>query len=372
MFKAIHILDWALGIKRRRSVRSAEPSGVLLISSGGLGDTVLFALLLPRFLQMAQAGERVTVLLRHNAAKMDFVLPPEVSVMAVNFNNFHKSLGYRAAISETLYQENFRLAVSTDHLRHPDLDEALIAAAAAAESVAMEPRSWRKYDAALQLNRNLYSRLFDSGPVHLDKVVRWARFADWITGRAETLPTVRLPDSILPAPAAVDHRTVIIQPFSAVKAKQSPLALYEAVIKSLPEDVLVVITGATGDLDGNPEYRKLLEDPRVSFDSSTFAGITPVLRAATLVISVDTALMHLAVATGTPTLCLASAAYVGEIVPYDPAITPENAQFLYQPMDCEGCLGACIHPLEEGMYRCVAALDGAKVLEAVAGYLESP
>jgi ADP-heptose:LPS heptosyltransferase len=84
-----------------------------------------------------------------------------------------------------------------------------------------------------------------------------------------------------------------------------------------------------------------------------------------LVISVDTALMHLAVAVGAPTLCLASAAYVGEIVPYPSAMTPENVRFVYQSMECEGCLGDCSLPPEDGMFPCVAGLDEADVLTQV-------
>ena len=89
------------------------------------------------------------------------------------------------------------------------------------------------------------------------------------------------------------------------------------------------------------------------------------LRAAKLVISVDTALMHLAVAVGAPTLCLASAAFVGEIVPYDPAIAPDNVRFIYHSMPCEGCLGDCILPAERGMFPCVARLDEGRIIAEV-------
>jgi ADP-heptose:LPS heptosyltransferase len=127
----------------------------------------------------------------------------------------------------------------------------------------------------------------------------------------------------------------------------------------------VAITGAPGDLEANPEFKMLLDLPDVGFDDSTFAELVPLLRAATLVISVDTALMHLAVAVGAPTLCLASAAFVGEIVPYDPAIAPENIRFLYHSMPCEGCLGDCILPPEDGMFPCVARLDADQIIAEV-------
>jgi ADP-heptose:LPS heptosyltransferase len=158
---------------------------------------------------------------------------------------------------------------------------------------------------------------------------------------------------------------VLIQPFSAVKKKQSPASIYARIIEALPAGRRVVVTGTQGDLERNPEFLPLLKLPGVEFDQSTFADLAPLLGAARLVISVDTALMHLAVAVGAPTLCLASAAFVGEIVPYDPAITPSNANFVYHSMPCEGCLGVCVLPAEEGVFPCVARLDGDEVITKV-------
>lgn len=357
--KFFHIQD-----RMQKAIQAKRPgaaSGVLLVSAGGLGDTVLFSLLARRFMELAEDGETVTVLLRGDAAKMAFLMPPGVRIEAVDFKRLRRSLGYRRKVMGRLYKAHYRLVVATDYLRHPDLDEALVAACQPDETVAMEPRSWPKHDRALAANRRLYQRLFASGPDHTDKVVRLSRFADWLTGRCSTAPTVKLSSDVIPAPAT-DSADVLIQPFSAVRAKQQPTDLYRKIIASLPQATSVAITGAPRDLDTNPDFRQLLDLPGVTFESSGFAELAPKLRAARLVVSVDTAAMHLAVAVGAPTLCLASAAYVGEIVPYAPEITPDNAHFIYQHMDCQGCLGACVHPLEDNMYRCVAAIDDDQVV----------
>lgn len=365
MLKPFHILDWRLGLKRRLTPRPEKPSGVLLTSFGGLGDTVLFARVLPRFLALAHEGEETTVLLRSDGAKTAFVFPPHVRVKTVDFTRLRRDLGYRRDQHEEIFNENYRLALATDFLRHPYLDEALFAAAQAQETAAMEPRPWRKYDAALKRNRRLYGRLFNSGPVRCDKIVRWSRFANWLTGENAPPPKALIPRDRLPEPAALDAPTLLIQPFSAVKAKQCRPELYASILESLPEGIQTVITGAPGDLGRNPDFKALVNRPNVRFDSSTFEEIAPLLRAARLVVSVDTAMMHLAVALGAPTLCLASAAYVGEIVPYDEAVTPENAHFLYLSMNCEGCLGDCTHPLEKGMFPCLAALDANAAVNKV-------
>ena len=365
MLKTYHFFDWWLNRKRRRTLRPGPANGVLLISSGGLGDTVLFAHVVERFLDLAKEGEPVTVLLRSDAMKMAFLLPPRVSAFGVDFGRLRGDLGYRRRVTDDVFASYYRLVIHTDFLRHPDLDEAIIAAACAPEAVAMVQRSWPKYDARLLRNRSLYARLFDSGGAHVDKVIRWSRYADWLGGADRPSPVARLPEERLAPTEQVDGPVVIIHPFSAVKQKQSPPALYRRLIETLPDGTRVVITGTKDDLDANADYTPLLDLPGVEFDDSGFQDLVGLLRAAKLVISVDTALMHLAVAVGAPTIGLASAAFVGEIVPYDPAIAPDNARFIYYSMPCEGCLGDCILPEESGMFPCVARLDEDRIIDEV-------
>jgi len=345
--------------------RPGQPSGVLFISSGGLGDTVLLSLIFDRLCQNTGPDESITLVLRHDATKMAFLFSDRITILPIDYTAFQKTRSYRKAISDQLYAANYRLIVSTDYLRHPKIDDAFVKACAAPEALAMEPRSWAKYDKELTKNRRLYSRLFDSGPVHLDKVLRWTGFADWLTGMEQTPPRVRVAEERVNVGNAYQRPTVILVPFSAVKKKQSPPEVYAQIVTHMGENYDYVIAGAPGDLDANPEYNFLLENPNVEFDGAVFVDLAPKLKQAQLVVSVDTATMHLAVAVGAPTICLASAAYVGEIVPYAPEITPENVRFVYTPMDCEGCLGSCHLPAENGMFPCVARLPETRLFAAI-------
>jgi len=369
--KLTRLADAIANLKNQLRRRSGAPNGVLLVSVGGLGDTVLLAHVLPRFMKLARDGEPVTVLLRADAAAMAFVLPPDARVETVDFSHLRKNMRYRFEVMDRLFETNYRLVVSTDYLRHPDLDEALVRACRAAEAVAMVPRPWPKYAARLKQNAALYDRHFDSGPPVRDKVLRWWDFADWLTGKTAPPAILRLPLECLGAPARLVAPTVLIQPFSAVRAKQSPVDLYRRIIEALPAGHHVRITGATADLELNPEFRDLVAPPEVVFDASTFEELVPILRASRLVISVDTALMHLAAALGAPTLGLASAAFVGEIVPYAPEVAPANLHVLYRSMPCEGCLGSCVRSLEGGMYPCVAQLDADAVVARAGAMLDA-
>jgi hypothetical protein len=46
-------------------------------------------------------------------------------------------------------------------------------------------------------------------------------------------------------------------------------------------------------------------------------------------------------------------------------VAPANARFVYQSMPCEGCLGSCVLPEENGMYPCVARLDEGRIVAAM-------
>lgn len=340
-------------------------SGVLIVASGGLGDTVLLAHVFSRFASLARPDERVCLVLRSDAGKMAFLFDGRVEVETVDYDRFARSFLFRRKTIRRLGARRWRLIVNTDYLRHPKRDEALIKALASDERVAMLPRSWTKYDRLLARNKRIYARLFDSGPVHLDKVLRWKHFADFLTGITIPAPVLRLPPERLPPPAATARPMVLLIPFSAVRDKQAAPALFDDIVRALPDEYDVIVPGAPDDPQRNPDYAALLSLPRVRFEACDFERLAGLARAARLVISVDTAAMHLAVAVGAPTLCLASAAYVGEIVPYASEIAPPNVHFIYTPMDCAGCLGSCVLPSEDDVYPCIARLPRASILDAI-------
>lgn len=360
----------ALRALKPRPARPGPASGVLLLSSGGLGDTVLFALVLERFAALARPGEAVTVLLRADGARMAFLFAPEIRVIKVDFGRLGKDPAYRGQVMDDLYRAHYRLVVSTDFKRHPDLDEALAFACQAPESAAMRARPWAKYQKRLDANAARWGRLVETGSALLDKVVRWSRFASELTGDRRPPPKVALPPERMPARVELPAPTVIAQPFSAVKEKQSPPALYARIAAALPQGWRMLVAGHPSDLDKNPGYRPLLELPNVSFEPAPFSDLAGIMRGARLVVSVDTACMHLAAALGVPTLCLASAGFVGEIVPYADEIMPANLKVLYHPMDCAGCLGDCRVPTVDSMFACVAALDTGAILADIARMVE--
>lgn len=351
--------------RRARIKRSSAASGVLFVSAGGLGDTILLSHVMANFLKLTKPGETATLLLRKDGAKTAFMMPPALTIQTVDFARLRSDHRYRQQTADDLYHAHYRLVVSLDYLRHPYLDEFLIMASVAGSTAGMIAKPWRKYTAALARNQKKFDRLFDSGAAVQDKILRWHRFADALTGETTPAPMAMAdPDRLAPAFDA-PRPFVLCQAFSAVKAKQCAPAIFEHALALLPANWEVVFTGAPGEDAANPDYAELLRRPGARYDDSSFADLVPKLRAAKLAISVDTAFLHLAIATGTPTLGLASAAYVGEIVPYAQQTAPPNARFVYHDMPCRSCLGDCRLTLEDNRYPCIARLDGGTVETAL-------
>jgi len=355
-----------------RAKRPSLSNGLLLIAAGGLGDLILLRYVLPRFLKFADKNEPVTLLVVGSAKKMAFLMPKSLEIIDVDFNKLRKNNAYRYQVMQKIYDRHYRRVISLDYLRHPLADEALMLAASADTVWAMQSRAWAKYQKLLNKNLKKFDKVCATGPEHTDKILRLADFADQLSGEKSDLPVLKLDLTELKSAAQKKRPLYIFQPFSAVKAKQSGPDVYLKIIQLLPENADILITGAPDDLESNRDFKVLLEAPNVRFEDALFEDLVGFLRAADLVVSVDTAVMHLSAGLGAPTLCLASAAYVGEIVPYAHEISPSNVTVLYTPMpECQGCLGDCVLPFEQGRYACVDRLDVERIEQAVKKFIQS-
>ena len=98
----------------RTRARSPRPQmrrrGVLLVSIGGLGDTILFSVVAPRFLKLAEADEPVDLIVRSDAAAAGFLYPPRMRVRAVDYRRFSRNPFYRLRTSLDVSRATYRRA----------------------------------------------------------------------------------------------------------------------------------------------------------------------------------------------------------------------------------------------------------------------
>ena len=353
-------------LQRTKTPRSGGKN-IIIVSAGGLGDTALFSLVFNNFAKLKKKNETVTLLLRSDAEKMSFLFPNNVKIKVVDYDLIHKNRSYRKKICQELFSSHYRLLISTDFLKHPYKDEAIIRGCQADITLGIRHKPWAKYNKPLNKNMSLYDSLYESGPILQDKVIRWSNYSNWLND--ENLPPPKITSKSKTLAGDKKKNNVVFVPFSAVPEKQVPPRFFHSIATLIDKRYPITVVGTASELVKNPSIASLLKNPDIFFNDESFEKIISFLEKVKLVISVDTAFMHLSVMLGVPTLCLASAAYVREIVPYSDETMPGNVRFLYTPMECQSCLGVCSKPTENNVYPCVARINEDVVLDAVSSLL---
>lgn len=339
-----------------RSRRRPSPNGVLLVSSRGPAEMVFLSVVLARFMRLGRLDENVTLLCRNDAAGMAFLFPRLLKIRRINFDRLDE-IGYRWKSFSDLHKQHYRQIVSLDYIREHDYDEALIVAADPVATAGMMPPPFKSsFERRRDESERVFDLLFESGPLRQDKIVRWSKFADAILDDRRPPDLALLPENQLP-PAERITDTVVLFPFSGIRSRMLRPDSWRRVVEAVPEHWRILVAGHRADFEASPEMMAALARPNVETETGGFERLAGSLMGARLVIGVDTAGVHLAGVLGTPTICFASAAYVGAGVPYDEAVTPPNIRFLYRPMACQGCLGHCRQTLINGFFPCVVDPD---------------
>lgn len=331
MKNTVRWVDFAQNVSRRLTHRQERPREFLLICTGGADHLVFLAAQLERF-RLALGGPDVplVILARHDAVAASFLFDDRAEVMTVDMERLGEESGYRANRLSEMFQSNFKGMVSLDYHRHPYLDEALIKAAQR-PAMAMKPAPLAGLDAVLADNASLYQNQYDSGLAGTPIPLRWAAFGTHLSADDPDLPVATpycLSDDLLPEPAALAKPTVMLQPFSPEVSRQPPAEFYGPVLEEVPDDHQVLLVGAPELLERTPEIKALLERPNVALENTDLARALPMMRAARLVIAVESAPMHLAAISGVPTLGIATDAATGDILPYPHEGGPANARIL--------------------------------------------
>lgn len=333
--------------------------GVLLLASGGIGDNILFSTVVDRFVEMADPGEPVTLLMRRDAIGSAFLFPSGISIETYDWKRFRRNLSYRWSLCAKMRKKNLRLVVSTDYDRHPFVDEIIIAACGTA-AWAERARPSRKYEKPLCRNARFFDVLIDT-PCPSHRLMHWVNLAKGLTGKDRGLPSF--------APShdqdGAGKDVVVIHPFSSDSRRELSAETFAAILREIPQRFQRVLSCTQDDLARHPEWRGFLEKFALTVDASPLQVKFETLKTAAMLITVDTSLVHLGALAGTTTLCLCTNAYRGWTVPYEDAFAATHVQFYTAPCEQCGCLGQCVYPLEKGTFRCLAHLPMNRVLEKI-------
>ncbi|MBM08340.1 MAG: hypothetical protein CMF69_02000 [Magnetovibrio sp.] len=242
--------------RRKRAIanRPDQPTGILLLSSGGLGDTILFSIIAPYFAMLAHKHEQITVIMQHSSTAAEFLFPDTFEILPLNYRKFIRQPIYRYSFIDKIFSRNFRLAVSTDHLRLPTVDDSLIMAADAQLSFALRPRSWPKHDKLLLENRSIYTNWIETARGMSHRMARWTELVSALLEQDIQIPKVCFDQTLMPALEKSDTNYIVFHPFSNEAERNFSLTVWLQLAKVLGKDYEIILSVGPGDLVKYPEF----------------------------------------------------------------------------------------------------------------------
>ena len=341
---------------------------VVLIRLDLIGDFVLW-------LDSAQAyrriypGKKITLLVNSACAELAQALPHWDEVICVSVQGLREDFRYRLASLIKFRWRNFSIAVQPTFSREFVGDLVLRSTNAPARigfsgdtnniSVAQKTRTDR-----------WYSKLIIGDPACTMELKINAQFVrelgqkDFVSG----IPSIpKIEPALLTTFPAKSY--VVIAPGASWQSKMWPLDQFAALILHLNStfDLHFVICGDKND-------RSLCESlaKKVNLDNLTnIAGQTSliqlveVIRSAILVVSNDSAAVHLAAATGTRAICILGGGHFGRFLPYqvERSTQPYLPIPIWSEMDCFGCSWRCkFTPLDGNVVPCVSNVSLQQVI----------
>jgi len=159
---------------------------------------------------------------------------------------------------------------------------------------------------------------------------------------------------------------VVIMPGGSWSGKTWPLERFVAIARQLVvEGYTIVVAGSAGEKALCEELTLQCNGINIAA-ATTLQTLAEVIRCAHLVIGNDSAGIHIAVATQTPSVCVMWGGSFGRFIPYPEELLPSTltVRTVFRAMDCFGCTGACPFPTVGGKVRCIDAVPVGDVMAA--------
>ena len=363
------VRDAALPYARHLGSRltDGDPNTILIMQPDALGD-VLLAQPAVRALRAAYPDKRLIAVVGPWSAEIARLAWPVDEIVTVDYPGFGGTRGslvdpYRQLFTDAERLRELRAATAVQ-LRYDGWwatwlawlsvsGEVVAGEASGAANFGMQPRisgTGHAAERAFAIAAGLLSR------------------AEWIT--PETQPLELAPDSgaveaarALLAERGVGERYIVIHPGTAWPVKLWPGHRWRAVISAFP-DWPVLVTGAPGEGELVRELCAGLPNAVALSGETTLPQLIEVLRGATLVAGPDTGPLHLAVATGTPTVTLYGPTSIAQFGPWGPAV---RHRALSAGWRCPRCGDVAGRPQGCG---CMLAVTTAQVVGAVCEVLQ--
>jgi len=350
---------------RKERPRNGKPA-VAVFNLHGAGDLLLSLPCLQQIRARYPASQYALVLYcGPSAAELAEAYAPADEIVVIDRRRLLRSLAYRWSQLRAVAARRYAIAIQPTFNRMLAVEDALVRASGAAERIG-SAGSPDFIAAARRWSDRWYSHLIEPSPraMHeLDRYGEFLRLLGW-PDAARGLPSLTVPGSAAPVAASY----VLFVPDSSSPLKSWPKERFERLahqLANLSPDEMLVFAGAPGGDQPRAYFRQWREDRFIDLSGQTSVmEFLRLIAGAKLVITNDSAGMHLAVMLHRPVVAIAGGGLPERYHPY-PAWTGARLKVVERRMPCYGCNWNCIHDIENGSPApCIALIEAAEVLQA--------
>ena len=350
-----------LGIKKPK--RNGKKEKVLIVFTHALGDAVMFYGAVP-YLYMAYPKEKYEIYLTCHQAYRDLFAAAFQNVLAVDYRKASVNPVYRFRMLKKLRKIYFDIAVDPIGSEECGPNVFAMNAVCAGKKIGVLAEQDKRYQCPGWLRNKIYDVLIPEGK-NIHKVRHYANVCSYLLGMGCQPQLARLPmaDSV-----SLPDEFFIIYPSASAPVKRWPVERYADIAGKIYEEThwKMVVCGTDSDRKVTESFISMVPQiPIVNMlGKTTVMELIGIIGRAQIVVTNDTSVYHIAVATGRKT-CVVSGCYVYNLfLDYLSDGYDQNVQIVAHKRKCMNCSNQCIYKVET-VYPCLLEIPVDEVWDAI-------
>lgn len=355
-----------------RSRKDACSEKVLVLRLDAVGDFVLWTASLPQLLApYLSEGCPVSLLGNLSWTSAANGLGYFSEVLSMDRTKFISSISYRLRLLMRIRQARYTTVIVPVYSREVLFGDAIIRVSGARNRIGSmgdctNIRPWLK-----RVTDSWYTRLLPVDPSIGYELQRNAEFVSRLWGIDVPLALPSLP---IQAPIPDELRGgeyFLVAPGAQVAGKRWPLPNFREVIEMIQQKsgMTGVICGETGEEELGVALSRTSRGKILDYvGHTTLIELIALIAGAKLVLSNDTAAIHIAAAVSTPSVCVLGGQHFGRFLPYRRIDGDERPLpvALYHVMPCFQCNWRCLYENgAEASFPCVSSVTSDEMWQEV-------
>lgn len=314
-----------------------RPQTLLVVFTDAIGDYLLFRNFIP-VLARSERFRGYEITLCGNVVLRDLAEGLDRGVISdfiwLDRDRFRHNPLYRFRLVREIGRRGFAAALYPSYSRNYYWGDTVVRASASPVRIgsrgdATNMRPWQKRRAD-----RFYSELVDAVADNLFEFARNREFCENLLGSAAGVSRPVIERRLLPGEPAIDGPYALLFPGAGERFRQWSPDRFARVAAHLAgrHGLAVVVAGGAADRPLADAIRREVSDGTVIdlTGRTTLCGLARLLAGAKLLVSNETGAVHLAVAVGTPFVCISNGNQFGRFCPYPPEIFT-GGRYLFPP-----------------------------------------